>query len=88
MNRYERESIEFQPITVTVDGVAVTTGVTFAITPNGTRPATYTYTAPATVAGKTGVMVQGLQPGAYNIWAKVASTPETVVINCGSIYIT
>ena len=84
--RYERESIEFQPITVTVDGAPVTTGVTFSIAPNGERPDTYT--APAAVAGKVGVIVQGLQPGIYNIWAKVASTPETVVINCGRIAIT
>lgn len=86
MNRYERESTEFQPVTVTVDGTAVTSGVTLAITASGQRPVTYA--APVTIDGKAGVMVQGLQPGAYNVWAKVDSTPETVVINCGSILIT
>jgi hypothetical protein len=86
MNSYERESIEFQPVTVTVDGVAVTTGVTLAIVPNGTRPTTYS--TPATVAGKAGVMVQGLTPGLHTIWAKVVGTPETVVINCGTVIIT
>jgi hypothetical protein len=84
--RYERESIEFQPITVTVDGAVVTTGVTFAITPNGTRP--LAYSTPTMLGGKAGVMVQGLQPGVYNVWAKVASTPETVVVNCGPIVVT
>ncbi|MDF9748644.1 hypothetical protein M2428_000074 [Arthrobacter sp. ES3-54] len=84
--RYERESIEFQPVTVTVDGAVVTTGVTFAITPHSDRPVTYI--APTTVAGKTGVMVQGLTPGLHAVWAKVASTPEAVVINCGTIIIT
>ena len=83
MNIYERESIEFQPVTVTVNGTPVTTGVTLAITPNGTRP--LTYTAPTMVDGKIGVMVQGLTHGLYDVWAKVNSTPETVVMNCGYI---
>jgi len=83
MNTYERESIEFQPVTVTVNGAPVTSGVTFAITPNGTRP--LAYVAPTTVDGKIGVMVQGLAHGLYDVWAKVNSTPEAVVINCGYI---
>jgi len=83
MNIYERESIEFQPVTVTVNGAPVTTGVTFAITRNGTRP--LAYTAPTTVDGNIGVMVQGLTHGLYDVWAKVNSTPEAVVINCGYI---
>lgn len=86
MNRYERESTEFQPITITVDGAPATDGVTFAITPSGQRPVTYA--APVTIDGKAGVMVQGLEPGAYNVWARVDCTPESVVINCGSILIT
>ena len=83
MSSYERESIEFQPVTVTVDGDVVADGVTFAITPNGTRP--LVYAAPTTVDGKIGVMIQGLTPGLYSVWAKVASTPETVVMKCGTI---
>ena len=51
--------------------------------PNGTRPTTYTM--PATVAGQTGVMVQGLAPGLHTVSAKVDSAPETVVIGCGAI---
>ena len=86
MNSYERESIEFQPVIVTVDGAVVTSGFTVAIVPNGARPTTYV--APITLAGKTGVMIQGLTPGLYGVWAKVASTPETVVIKCGTVIIT
>jgi hypothetical protein len=86
MTTFERESIEFQPVNVTVDGAAVTSGVTFAITPNGQRPTTYT--APTTIGGQTGVMVQDLQPGIYQVWAKITSTPETPVILCGNIAIT
>jgi hypothetical protein len=83
---YERESIDFQPVTITVDGAAVTTGVQVALTPNGTRPTVWDN--PVTVAGKIGVMVQGLTPGLYTIWAKVTSAPETPVLNCGYVNVT
>jgi len=83
MNIYERESIEFQPVTVTVNGAPGTSGLTVAIPPNSTRP--LAYGAPTTVDRKIGVMVQGLAHGLYDVWAQVASTPETVVMNCGYI---
>jgi hypothetical protein len=86
VNSYERESVEFQPVTITVDGTAVTTGVTFCLAPDGVRPVTFA--APATVAGKIGVLVTGLTPGAYRVWAKIASNPETPILNCGYITIT
>lgn len=86
VSSYERESTEFQPVTITVDGTVTTAGVTFCVAPNGTRPATFV--APTTVNGKIGVMVTGLQPGIYRVWAKVTSNPETPVLNCGYITIT
>lgn len=79
---YPRESVEFQPVTVTVDGVAVTTGVTFAVVPYGDRPVTFV--APTTLGGKIGVMVSGLGVGVYRVWAQVTSAPETPVIDCGT----
>jgi hypothetical protein len=86
VNSYERESVEFQPVTITVDGTPVTSGVTFCLAPDGTRPVTFT--TPAAVNGKIGVLVTGLTPGAYRIWAKVTANPETPVLNCGYITIT
>lgn len=83
---YPRETVEFQPITVTVDGVEVLTGVTVAVVASGVRPVTYT--APTTLAGKIGVMVTGMALGIYDVWAKVASSPETPVIYCGSFRVT
>ena len=83
---YPRESVEFAPITITVDGTPVTTGVTVALVANGTRPTTWV--TPTTLAGKIGVMLTGLTPGLYNVWAKVTSSPETPVIDCGFISIT
>lgn len=86
VNSYERESTEFQAVTITVDGTPVTSGVTFCVAPDGTRPATFT--APTTVAGKIGVLITGYQPGVYRVWAKVTSNPEIPVLNCGYITIT
>ena len=86
MTSYERESIEFLPVTVTVDGQPVTAGVTFCIAPQSARPTEFA--APVTLGGKIGVMIQGLTPGGYRIWAKVTSNPETPVINCGYITVT
>lgn len=79
---YPRETVEFASIAVTVDGAAVLTGVTVCVVPAGNRPATFV--DPATLAGKLGVMVSGMAPGVYTIWARVSSSPETPVIEAGS----
>lgn len=78
---YPRETVEFQPVTVAVDGVVVTSGVAFAVVPYGDRPATFV--APTALNGKIGVMVSGMTPGTYRVWAQVTSVPETPVIDCG-----
>ena len=86
MNSYPRETIEFQAVTVTVNNVPVTTGVTFCDVPSGARPVTF---APAvTLSGQIGVMVQGYGPGTRDIYAKVTANPETPVILAGSYTIT
>ena len=85
-NLYPRESVEFQPVTVLVDGVAVTTGVTFCVTPPGVRPVTFT--APTTLGGKIGVMVTGFPVGVNKVWGRVVSAPETPLIECGEFIIT
>ena len=84
-NAYPRESVEFQPVKVTVDGTAVTTDLTFAIVRDGQRPVDF---VPATVLGPdAGVMVAGLAPGTYRIFAQVTSYPEVPVVDCGYFYI-
>lgn len=87
VNAYPRESVEFQPVNVTRDGVAVTSDVFFAIVSDGARPATFT---PATVMdGMAGVMVAGLSAGIYRIFAQVTADPsETPIIDCGYFYVT
>jgi hypothetical protein len=84
---FQRETIEYQPIVVTANGTAVTSNVTVAIVELGARPSTWG--TAVTLGTAIGVMVNGptLGPGAYEIYAKVASTPETPVVNCGTFRI-
>lgn len=85
MNQFPRETVEFQAVAVTLDGAPVTTGVTFAVVHGNARPTTFI--APTVLGDEIGVMITGLSPGAYRVWAKVVAAPETVVINCGSFQI-
>lgn len=82
VNLFQRESVEFQPVTVTVAGVAVTSGVTFCVTAEDERPVTFS--AATTLSGQIGVMVTTLSPGTYRVWAKISSSPETPVLDCGT----
>ena len=86
LNALPRETVEFLPVPITVGGVAVLTGVTFAVVAEGTRPATWV--APTTLDDEIGVMVSGFAPGYWRVFAKVASSPETPVIDCGYFQIT
>lgn len=84
-NLYERESVEFQPVEIKLNGAVVLDGVSYAIVPDGERPVTFT--AAVILSGKTGVMIQGLSRGTYRIFAKVLNTPEVPVIDCGHFYV-
>lgn len=85
-NRYPRETIEFIPVTVTVDGTPVTTGVMFSVTDWGVRPTIWT--EPISLGDRIGVMTVTQPPGSYQIWAKVTDSPETPVILCGGYVVT
>jgi hypothetical protein len=80
-NIFPRETVEFQPVTITLNGVAVITGVTFSVVKGSLRPGTFV--APTTLNGKIGVMVTGLTAGTYHVWAQITSSPETPVIDGG-----
>lgn len=85
-NFYPRESVEFQPIRVTLDGVEVQDNVEFSVVPRDTRPDVFT--APTELAGKIGVLVDGMDPGVYTVWAQVTSAPEVPVLDCGYFTVT
>lgn len=86
INSYPRETVEFVPVTVKVGGVEVLTGVTIAVVPSGARPTQFD--TPTTLAGKIGVMITDLTPGDYIVFAKVASSPESPVVDCGALRVT
>jgi len=79
-----RESIEFVETTVTVNGVAVVTGVTIAVVARGVRPTVFV--APTTLNGKIGYLTPVVAlPAEFDIWAKVVSAPETPVVSLGRL---
>lgn len=82
VNQYQRETDEFQPVTVTVDGAAVTENVEFSVVPAGTRPVTFI--PPMVVGAAIGVRVFALEPGNYRVFARVTSSPEVPVVDCGT----
>ena len=83
----EREdSPVFVAAPVTLDDVVTTTGIEYAVTDvsAGTRPTDWT--AAYVLDGKTGVLVDAtlLVPGKqYQVWARVSSPPESVVLKAG-----
>lgn len=81
-----RESVEFQPVEVRLDGVLVTTAVEFCVTTARARPETWI--APVVLGDAIGVMVDGLDPGTYVVWGRVTDYPEQPVLDCGQIRIT
>lgn len=81
-----RETVEYIPVIVTVNGAVTTTGIEFAVTPDGARPTSWT--AAVVLSGATLVLLTGLSPGQWNVWARVSESPEIVVIECGPIVVT
>lgn len=86
MNVYERETVEFIPVTVTINGDTVTEAVEFAVTVAVDRPTDWA--APVELDGRIGVMTDHQDPGSYTVWARVTDSPEVPVIRCGSYRVT
>ena len=84
---FQRETYEYLPVAVTVNGTAVTTGVEFAIVDLSTRPTTYG--SAVTLGTAIGVMVNGtaLGVGTFQVFAKVTSSPEIPVLHAGTFRI-
>lgn len=83
----QRETYEFVPIVVTVDGSAITSGIEVAVVEAGLRPTTWE--AVYTLGTAVGVMVAGtaLGVGTFEVYARVTDSPEIPVINCGTFRI-
>ena len=84
---FQRETYEFLPVTVTVNGTAVMSDVAFSVVDVASRPSTWG--TAVTLGTAIGVMVNGtaLGPGTFNVFARVTSSPEIPVIPCGTFRI-
>ena len=78
-----RETVEYIPVVVYLNGVVTTANVSFAVVPDGTRPSSWT--AATVLNSATYTLISGLSVGLYNVFAKVSAAPETPVILCGQI---
>lgn len=85
-NRYPRETVEFQAVTVTVDGATVTSNVEFCVINRTARPTTWA--AATTLEGRIGIMVEDYEPGIYAVWARITDSPEIPVLKCGEFTVT
>ena len=69
MMRIPRESVEYLPLTITVDGVEAT-DYQVSVVPRGQRPSTW-------VAGP--YLIDGLAPALYDAYVRVVDLPERPV---------
>lgn len=86
-NVYERETNEFQPIVVVVDGVTLTTvtGLNFSITDLSTRPSVWI--AAELYGGAVGLWVTGMSVGTYQVWWKYVIGSETIIRRSGQLIV-
>jgi hypothetical protein len=86
-NVYERESNEFQPIVVVVDGVTLTavTNLSFSVTDLVTRPTVWI--AAELYGGAVGLWVVGMAAGTYQVWWKYVTGSETIIRRAGQLVI-
>jgi hypothetical protein len=83
---FPRESVEFLPVSIDVDGAAFDGGFEVCVKPYADRPSGWA--AAVVVDDVRGVMLTGMTRGVYRVWARVSDVPETPVIDCGFIEIT
>lgn len=84
MKVYLKESVEFQPVIVELDG-AVIEEFDVCIVPYRARPEDWQ--SPTVLEGQPGIMIQGLEIGTYDIYVRITHNPEIPVIPAGQVVI-
>lgn len=86
-NVYERETNEFQPIVVVVDGVTLTavTNLSFSITDLSTRPSVWI--AAELYGSDVGLWVTDMEVGTYQVWWKYIVGSETIIRRSGQLIV-
>lgn len=76
----QRESVEFLEIDVTLDGVVLTSDVSFCVVPTWDRPATWV--ASEMSNGRTAVLINGpaLGKGKFDVYVRYAGATESPII--------
>jgi len=86
-NVYPRESVEFQPVLITLDNTIVTDNVELAVLLPNDRPQDSDWFAATILAGATGFLTGTYAKGTWNVWAQITDSPEIPVINCGAFQV-
>ena len=86
-NVYPRESVEFQPVLITLDNTVITSNVHFAVLTQTDRPQTSDWFNATLLQGATGFLTGSYTQGTWNVWAQITDSPEIPVINCGSFQV-
>lgn len=85
---YPKETKEFQPFQVELNGVVVTEGVKVAVIRPATRPVALDWDDPVVLTtGGLAVLINALDVGSWNVWAQVTAGDEVVVMLCGDFKI-
>jgi hypothetical protein len=85
---YPKETKEFQPFQVELNGAVVTTGVKVAVIRPATRPVALDWADPVVLTtGGLAVLIDQLELGVWNVWAQVTAGDEVVVVHCGDFKI-
>lgn len=85
MITFERETNEFQPVAIAVDGAPPAGSIDFAIVVHGARPTTW---VPAVETDEgTGFWIQSLTAGMYEVYVRVTTLDESMVRMIGHMKI-
>lgn len=72
-----RETSEAVPFLYELGGVNLTTGVTYALVPSGTRPSSFSAAVTWNSNYPCFVITAGMTPGRYKLYAQTTSSPYT-----------
>ena len=82
-NIYPRESVEFQPVLITLDNSVITSNVQLAVLTPNDRPLSSDWFNATILQGATGFLTGSYTAGTWKVWAQITDSPEIPVIDCG-----
>lgn len=82
--KYYKETVEFQEVRVSVDGVPHS-NFKVCLVPLGDRPEVWN--DPFELDGKYGVMIEDMEIGQYWVYVRVEDNPEAPVLLAGTVTI-